>query len=171
MGIGDAHDRSIIPLHDLVQQAHQTRVRDKRANFRFVDRGIVSHYASSARFFCQLTPTQHAKDTKGLVFLSTEFFRVYWCVSWAALLLRFVPKRIEVKPVVRRKTRVMLEALGVALCPELNVFGAMIAIQSRSRRQNVRSKFRSCSRRGTDQKTKLQGNAWWRPAAQGRQGT
>src|SRR5437762_6812492 len=47
-------------------------------------------------------------------------------LTWQSL----VPKRIEVKPVIRRKARVMLQALGVALHPKLNVFGAMIAIQS-----------------------------------------
>src|SRR6266508_1014138 len=40
-----------------------------------------------------------------------------------------VPKRIEVKPVVRRKAREMLQALSVALHPQLDLLGATIASQ------------------------------------------
>ena len=38
--ITDAHDASIVPLHDFIQQAHQIGVGDERANFRFVDRHV-----------------------------------------------------------------------------------------------------------------------------------
>ena len=37
MRITDARDRSIVPLHDFIHQAHQIGVGDQRANFRFVD--------------------------------------------------------------------------------------------------------------------------------------
>src|ERR1044071_3719245 len=40
-----------------------------------------------------------------------------------------IPKRIEVEPVVGCKMRIMFEALGVTLHPELNIFRATIAIQ------------------------------------------
>ena len=40
-----------------------------------------------------------------------------------------VPKRVEVKPVIRCKARIMLKALGVALHPKVNVFGTTSAIQ------------------------------------------
>src|SRR2546421_12886624 len=41
-----------------------------------------------------------------------------------------IPKRIEVKPVVRRATGVMLQSLGIALRPMLNVFGPAFTIQN-----------------------------------------
>src|SRR6266496_3690198 len=40
-----------------------------------------------------------------------------------------VPKRIEVKPIVRRNARVMLQALGVALHPQLDLLSPTIAVQ------------------------------------------
>src|SRR5207248_7111628 len=46
-----------------------------------------------------------------------------------AALQRLIPKRIEIKPIVRRKPGVMLKAIDITLCPMLNVFGAAIAIQ------------------------------------------
>ena len=47
-------------------------------------------------------------------------------LTWWSL----VPKRIEVKPVVRSNARVMLQALGIPLHPQLDLLGATIAIQS-----------------------------------------
>src|SRR5947207_6921576 len=41
-----------------------------------------------------------------------------------------IPKRIEVKPVVWRATDVVLQPLGIALRPMLNVFGPAFAIQN-----------------------------------------
>src|SRR5580704_9841085 len=40
-----------------------------------------------------------------------------------------VPKRIEIKPIVRRNARVMLQALGVALHPPLDLLSPTITIQ------------------------------------------
>ena len=40
-----------------------------------------------------------------------------------------IPKRVKVKPVVRRKPHVMLQPLDIALRPMLDVAGAVIAIQ------------------------------------------
>ena len=41
MRITDACDRSIVPAHDFIHQAHQIRVGDQCANFRFVDLHVV----------------------------------------------------------------------------------------------------------------------------------
>ena len=41
-----------------------------------------------------------------------------------------VPKRVKIKPVIRCKVRVVLQAPGVLLRPESNAFGATIAIQN-----------------------------------------
>ena len=40
-----------------------------------------------------------------------------------------IPERIKVEPVVRRQTRVMLQAREVALCPRLRLLRAMLPIQ------------------------------------------
>src|SRR5437660_3257236 len=40
-----------------------------------------------------------------------------------------VPKRIEVKPIVRRNASVMLQALGVALHPQLDLLRPTITVQ------------------------------------------
>src|SRR5258705_9697144 len=40
-----------------------------------------------------------------------------------------IPKRIKVKPVVRGKSRVMLETTDITLRPMLDVFGAAVAVQ------------------------------------------
>jgi hypothetical protein len=40
---------------------------------------------------------------------------------------RLIPKRIEVKPIVRREPGIMFQTIDVALSPMLNVFGAMVA--------------------------------------------
>jgi hypothetical protein len=42
MRITDARDRSIVPQHDFIHQAHQIGVGDQGANFRFVDWHIVT---------------------------------------------------------------------------------------------------------------------------------
>ena len=50
MRVSDGHNRSIVPLRDFIQQAHQTRVGDQRANLRFWDvhevKVIVRTFAS-----------------------------------------------------------------------------------------------------------------------------
>ncbi len=35
MRVSDGHNRSIVPLRDFIQQAHQTRVGDQVFDFRF----------------------------------------------------------------------------------------------------------------------------------------
>src|SRR5437868_10361395 len=45
------------------------------------------------------------------------------------LFSELIPKRIEVKPVIRCKACIMLQALGVALHPKLDLLSPTIAIQ------------------------------------------
>ena len=47
------------------------------------------------------------------------------CATAAGL----IPKRIEIKPIVRRKPGVMLETIDITLRPMLDVFSAAVAIQ------------------------------------------
>ena len=48
----------------------------------------------------------------------------------AVLQLRsLIPKRIEIKPIVRRKSGVMFQTIDITLRPMLDVFGTMVAIQ------------------------------------------
>src|SRR5205814_7419611 len=42
---------------------------------------------------------------------------------------RLIPKRIKVEPVIRRKPRVVLQTIGVALHPTLDLLQAPVAIQ------------------------------------------
>ena len=42
---------------------------------------------------------------------------------------KLIPERIKVEPVVRRQTRVMLQAREVALCLRLRLLRAMLPIQ------------------------------------------
>ena len=51
MRIGDAHNGSIIPLHNLVQEAHQPRVGDECANLCFVD-GRIANHCNQSPYFC-----------------------------------------------------------------------------------------------------------------------
>src|SRR5438477_13177013 len=46
-----------------------------------------------------------------------------------ATVARLIPKRIKIKPIVRRKPGVMLETIDITLRPMLDVFGATVAIQ------------------------------------------
>src|SRR5437763_15572821 len=46
-----------------------------------------------------------------------------------AVLQRLIPKRIKIKPIVRRKPGVMLETINITLRPMVDVFGAAVAIQ------------------------------------------
>src|SRR5207253_10137868 len=46
-----------------------------------------------------------------------------------ATVARLIPKRIKIKPIVRRKPGVMLETIDITLRPMLDVFGAAVPIQ------------------------------------------
>src|SRR5438132_14012634 len=41
-----------------------------------------------------------------------------------------IPKRVKIKPIVRREPGIMFQTIDVALRPMLDVFGAMLAIQN-----------------------------------------
>src|SRR5438132_2319301 len=61
----------------------------------------------------------------------THINRCNFCNSFNLLTRRsLIPKGIKVKPVVRRKTRVMLQSLSVALHPKLGLLGATMPIQN-----------------------------------------
>src|ERR1051326_6106200 len=110
MGVRHAHNRSIIPSSHALQEAHQTGVRNERPDVRFVDSTVVSH-----SFLPALASHGYSKMSRSVSEVSTAP-------------RSFLPKWIEVKPVVRRKTRIVLQAFGVTLHPTLNVLSAVLAI-------------------------------------------
>ena len=98
MRITNTRDRSIIPLHDFVQQAHQIRVGDQRANFRFVDRHeievgfeMLHNDAISSEVENGATRLRSAQDDQ----LTLQQFNFS---TWRSS----IPEGIKIEPVVRR---------------------------------------------------------------------
>src|SRR4029077_5711458 len=60
MRITDARDRSFVPLHDFIQQAHQIGGGDQSANLRFFDWHIVT------RWFAQPWRVCHSERSRGI---------------------------------------------------------------------------------------------------------
>ena len=46
-----------------------------------------------------------------------------------AVLQPLIPKRIEIKPIIRRQSGVMFQTIDITLRPMLDVFGAAVAVQ------------------------------------------
>src|SRR4029450_8079031 len=118
--VSDADNRSIIPMSYLVQQTHQARVRNQCANFWFVNRQNARHETDLSELLKMLERYIGAMHTAFLEPLKLCKVLTWWSLG---------PKRIEVKPVVRRMAREMLQALGVALHPQLDLLRPTIAIQ------------------------------------------
>src|SRR5206468_4715481 len=74
-------------------------------------------------------PRNTRKIRKVRCFIAAKFFALIRVFS-GQFSLGLVPKRVKVKPVIRRKTRIMLESLGVALHPEVGLLGATIPLQN-----------------------------------------
>src|SRR5207253_3333497 len=70
---------------------------------------------------------QERYERFGLVYLWNFFVSVD--VFSGQFSFWLIPKRVEVKPIVRCKARIMLKALGIAFHPKVNIFGAASAIQ------------------------------------------
>src|SRR6266496_3941558 len=58
-----------------------------------------------------------------------------------AVLQRLIPKRIKIKPIVRRNPGVMLETIDITLRPMLDVFGATVAIQDYFLGESLKKNF------------------------------
>jgi hypothetical protein len=125
MRITATHDRSIIPLEDFIQQAHQIGVGHQRANFRFVDCSIIRHSTSPARF-----TSGNRRNTRKIQGFGLVYPRIFLSVGVLVAVLPYsVPEGIKIEPVVRRETRIMLQPRDVALHPQLDFLGPMLSIQ------------------------------------------
>ena len=140
-------------------------MRDESADFGFVDRSGHLVNTSGVR---QTLRTHLTKTFKGDLFeaveggsrgrecghlawrrtvtINPESFRGWPHRSepdWRemALLQRLIPKRIKIKPIVRRNPGVMLETIDITLRPMLDVFGATVAIQDYFLGESLKNNF------------------------------
>src|SRR5262249_55952392 len=105
MRITDACDRSIVPPHDLVYQAHQIGVGDQRSNFRFVDEHLIELIPK--RLQTDVIPSEvegprgeSSRHRRGILRLRYASLRMTPLKNFTAARQSLIPERIKVEPVV-----------------------------------------------------------------------